>query len=151
MKKVIFGLFVMTLMFATSCKKSSNPSFSWTIKGTTYNQTTCTPVSALGELNAYSTSPASTLYLTFFNNTLPTASNTFTVSNNPTAANQVYVEFFNTSTGADYTATGNGTGQTLAVTVSSAGKISATGTNIQVANTTTGTDTTTLNLNIAQQ
>jgi hypothetical protein len=139
MKKVIFGFVVLTLMFSTSCKKSSTPN-SWSFKGTTYTQAGC--VGSPGTLLAVSS--GSSLTATFANGTLPTTGGTYTVVANPTTSSQIGLEILVTATTADYASTSG----SVSVSVSG-GKVSVSGSNVNMLNTN-GSDSTTMNLNITQ-
>jgi hypothetical protein len=155
MKKVIFGFLVLTVMFATSCKKNSSSTLAWSIYGITYNQGTCQvePVYGTNELVAVSANPTSTIYADFYNGTVPTGSGTFYVTNNPnpTASNLVFLEFDNATTGVDYFSTGGNGTTKVAISVSASGKISLNASNVEMLNTTTSIDSTAMNINIAQQ
>ena len=119
MKKALFGLLVLTLIFATSCKKSSTSSNAWTFKGTTYSVYTST--NTAGAITYSSINPAGELTCTF-SATSPVAGSYSIVSSNsfPTATQ---VNFTFTNGTVSYGSTGSGN-QMATVTVSSAGKVS---------------------------
>lgn len=157
MKKTIFTILALSFLIIISCKKNSTSGAggSWTI-----NNITCPAVSCIGNyvgtpgtLTAINVSlpnitgtPASNLTCNF-QNTLPTASGTYTVingNNNITSANQiVFMATIGGVNGTTYLSTG---GETVTVTVSG-GKVSVKGSGISMYNQTA---TTTLSLNITQ-
>lgn len=147
MKKVIFGFCVLALMFASSCSKTSSSSNSWSFKGTTYN-TYSTAISS-GALSATSVNPAGVLSVYFYSST-PTAG-TYTVVNGAYPYNNTRVGMTMTAGGNTYNSTGgNGTNQTVSVTVSSTGKLSVTGSGIEMLNSSGGTDSSALTIGITQ-
>jgi hypothetical protein len=84
MKKVTFIFFVLTLMFATSCKKASSSvsGGSWTFKGNTFPASSCTDVA--GQLTGTCTSAnqilaGGSITVDFYNATNPTTSGTDSV------------------------------------------------------------------------
>jgi hypothetical protein len=151
MKKTILGLMVLSLVFATSCKKSSTSSNNWSFKGTTYPTTTCVGSAAASTLQAISTSPASTLQVYFYSG-LPTSTTpaTYTVVNGtPNSATQVEIGF-GTGTSQYLSTGGNGSNQTVSVSVSSSGKVTVTGSGIELDNAATPSDSSALTLNLTQ-
>jgi hypothetical protein len=155
MKKTIFALLVLTLVFASSCNKNTpNPGGSWTFKGTTYNTTTSAVSGGDFGVTNVSTSNQSSyggLTFSFFNST-PTTGGTFTVVNGvPASATQVAIAA--TTGGAAgnvYGSTGgNGSNQTVAVTVSN-GKLSVSGSGIEMYNVNNASDSSAINFNITQ-
>ncbi len=149
MKKAIFGIVALTLLLA-SCNKSSSSSNSWTFKGTTYNTTTCANV--VGVLEAVTTN--GTVSVVFYNNG-PTVNTTYTVgaNGNPGSTSQVGVTLtVGTNNPVYYSSTGgNGSNQSVQVSVSSTGKLTATGSGIMLSNNTNPSDSATVSLNITQQ
>lgn len=153
MKKTIFAITVLALVFASSCKKSSNPGGSWTFKGTTYTTTT-----SIGSANTLTVSNASTSNLTsfgevvlYFNGSaLPTTGGSFTVVNgSPASSTQVSIMASTGGGTATYGSTGNGSNQTVTVSVSG-GKVSVSGSGIELVNSTTPSDSSALTLNVTQ-
>jgi hypothetical protein len=154
MKKTIFAMLILGLVFASSCNKSNNPGGSWTFKGTTYNTTTSAVSGADFGVNNLTTSNQSTyggLTVSFFN-ALPTTAGTYTVVNgSPASATQVQV--LTTTGGAAgnvYDATGgNGSNQTVSVSVSN-GKLTVSGSGIEMYNVNNPSDSSALNFNVTQ-
>ena len=152
MKKVIIGFVVIIALFTASCKKdnSSSLSNSWTFKGQNYNQSTCLTDSAL---RCHSTSPSSDLWIVFANVSLPITGGVYTVpqqSNSRLIGNQIAIQF-NDSAFTQYWPTGgNGTNQTVTVSVSNLGKITVSGSGIELYNSTNPGDSSSLNFNISQ-
>ena len=156
MKKVIFGMLVLSSVFITSCKKSSsNPGGFWTFKSTTYNATTCT--AGTGELDATNltssnTTTFSTFVVGFYNGTLPTTGGQYTVANNgtPTSSTQVGIQVSTDGTsGNTYESTGGNGTQKVTVSVSN-GKVSVSGSGITVGNVMTSSDSAGVNFSITQ-
>jgi hypothetical protein len=154
MKKVIFGIIVLSLIFTTSCKKNTNPGGSWTFKSTTYSTTIC--VGDPGQLsasngNASNNNTYSMLYVYFYTAALPTTAGTYTVAygNAPNSASQVGIELTTGGNANDYSSTGGNGTQTVSVTVSN-GKVSISGSGIMMYNTVNPSDSSALNFNITQ-
>ena len=136
MKKAIFGLVVLILIFTASCNKTPAGGGSWTFLGLTYNATSC--VGLNNYLAATNSSNTNSTYfggLTVFfpGSTLPTTTGTYTVVDTIPTGNQVTISA-SVGGAADTTYTAIGGGQTVAVTVSK-GKVSVSGSNIQLQNT----------------
>ena len=98
MKKAIFGIMILALIFASSCKKNTSngpvtSGNSWTFEGTTYKTTHC---SVTTYLEAYSDTPVyyGTIQVNFPHNVIPTINGTYTVVNDQIytlAPNQVNI------------------------------------------------------------
>ena len=142
MKKTIFGLMILALVFASSCKKSTSGNY-WTIKGTTYPVSRCYQeqgISLLGQ------SGVNTLTVGFRSGILPTSNGTYTVnSNGPTG-----ISFeSHLSNGLNYASiSGNGT-QTVSVSVSG-GLVTVSGSNITMENVANPSDSPSMNLNLIE-
>ena len=153
-KSPVWTLLVLALTFAGSCKKTSpsdnHPAIgSWTFKGKTYTQAQGY-VYMGGELVGASTSPGSTVLISFYN-TVPTTGGTYPVVYNE-LANQMAIEFDDSASGARYYSFNySGAVQPATVAVSSTGKLSVTGTNITLFNEQNGADSASFTLNVVQQ
>jgi hypothetical protein len=157
MKKTIFTIIALCFLIIISCKKTSTSGAggSWTINNITYPAVSCIGnyVGTPGTLSAFNISLPNTTgavasdVICSFQNTLPTASGTYTVingNNNITSSNQiVFTSTIGGVNGTTYLSTG---GETVTVTVSG-GKVSVSGSGISMYNQTS---TTTLSLNITQ-
>ena len=165
MRKIIFCLITVLILLVPSCKKSNiNNGGNWTFKGTNFNAMGCnttygTPLYSGSFISAAtSTTSNNTLHIGFSNWQLPTTSGIDTVIGYGTpVGNQVglYIRLgsnLNTGQGGTYYSAsgGNGSNQTVSVTVSPTGKISVSGSNIVLINDTLATDSAILNFNISQ-
>lgn len=147
MKQIFsFSLLAAVLIFATSCSHSgSSTGNSWSYYGQTYNVVSSSRAGSI--VTFTSTSAPGTLALSFFNN-IPASAGTYTVVNGtPTAANQVSltmspgsVPFY--STGLHH--------ESVAVTVASSGKLSASIPTVQIADSPFFTDSTTMSGNVSE-
>jgi len=153
-KSTVWTLFVLALTFAGSCKKTSpsdnHPAIgSWSFKGKTYTQAQGY-VYGGGELVATSTSPGSTILISFYN-TVPTTGGTYTVVHNE-FANQMAIEFDDSASSTIYYSDDpHGAIQPATVAVSSAGKLSVSGSNITLYNQHNSADSASFTLNVVQQ
>jgi hypothetical protein len=171
MKKTIFGLTALVLLFTVSCKKTSSPTTvsnnTWTFKGISY-----TPTSVFqnangagpGVIEVDDTTIAfgPSLYIYFASRpALPTTGGTYKV----VSANYDQINFSSTSakeigiisyvgSNAYYSTGGNGSNQTATVTVSSTGKVTVSGSGIELVylngNTPTS-DSSALSISVTQQ
>ena len=149
------ALIIALLIFVAGCTKKgpaetgTHALGSWTFKGKTYNQSNCYVYNG-GELIGASTSPCSTLLLSFYN-TVPTTSGTYDVVHNE-FANQVAIEFDDSASGNQYYSYNySGVIQPVSITVSSTGKISVSGSNITLFNLNDRADSASFALNMVQQ
>jgi len=158
MKKTIFGIIVLSLIFIPSCKKNpGNPGGSWTFKSNTYSTTTCQNPGAgiLSATNLTNSNAATygTLIFDFFG-ALPTTGGTYTVVyNRSLTSKQVHIE---ASTGGAYGSiiyndyyAADSTNKTVSVTVSN-GKVSVSGSGIMLHNYNNFSDSSVINFNVTQ-
>lgn len=136
MKKAIFGLAVLILIFGASCNKTPAGAGSWTFLGNTYYVTSCVGTNNyIAVTNSNNTNSTSFGSLTVFfpGTSLPTDSGIYTVVDTVPVGKQVTIT---TAIGgaADTAYTAIGAGQTIAVGVSH-GMISVSGWQIQMQNT----------------
>lgn len=171
MRTIIACVLVLTMLLAASCSKNNSgypsSSNSWTFKGTTYTTHVCADVGSMqfgSELFDTSTtgSYGSQIMINFTPAVYPVTSGTYTVvssnygsGNQFTTGKQIEINMFAGSSviynnNPYFSSTGgNGTNQTVQVTVSS-GKISVNGTGIEMINTGNPSDSSALNINITQ-
>jgi hypothetical protein len=154
MKKIILGSIVLSLIFAASCtKKTTYAGGSWTFEGDTFYVANCAGIgntlvassSANSNINTFGN-----LGIVFPGSSLPRTSGTYTVVDTTPLAMQVNITA--TTGGVNdtlYTATGgNGSNQTIAVTVSN-GIVSVSGTGIEIYTNNAGViDSSALSFNI---
>ena len=151
MKKVIFGLFVFSLLFASSCKKSNSTPNSWTFKGNQYGASLAT-FAIPGDFSATCSSTNQTINggfidINFGSGANPTTGGNYSVVSNAYTTNQVSIQLTtgNSTGSTTYNSTGSNNSQ-LAVSISG-GKVSVTGSGIMLTN---GTDSATVSINITQ-
>jgi hypothetical protein len=155
MKKLILPVMAVAIMLAASCKKdnpnnNTNNYSTWSFKGASYTGDSCELYNGFFEvwpngsngLNNY-------IFINFPSNALPGAGSYRVVPYSVfySATVNVAVVGFTCSTGT-YMSTGNGSNQTLTVTVPSPGKVVVSGTGIVLLNGSG--DSSTLNLNMIQ-
>jgi hypothetical protein len=152
MKKIIFGLAVVSILFAASCKKSTYAGGSWAYLGNVYNVTNCESIgNRLVATNSSNTNVTifGNLAIIFPGASVPTASGSYTIVDTIPVGNQVNVSVaiggvYDTA----YNAPGGiGTNQTVAVKVSN-GVMTASATNINVLNALGTVDSGALSFNI---
>ena len=159
MKKAILGFLGVCLLIVGSCSKSSNSPVAgtWTLGNATLTDSSCVGVaSTLTATTSTFVTDSGSLTFNFSGSALPVTGGTFTVVGgfaNP-GNNQVSITAavgsIHSNTG--YSATGgNGTNQTVKVTVGTNGKLTVSGTNIEMAQNLNHADSTTLNFNVTQQ
>jgi len=155
MKRAIFGLVVIALLFSTSCNKSNNTLETWSFEGTNYNATSVSgQTGVLVATNIGALNPSSYVQVScfFLHDSLPTVAGSYTVVSGTPAAKQVALSLsLNAGTKVYNSTGGNGT-QTVAVSISG-GKVTVIGSNITLA-ATSGTpvdSSATFSLNITQQ
>jgi hypothetical protein len=153
MKKILFGFFVLSILFTTSCKKSPspNPGGSWTFKSTTYNTNTCTgngSVLTASTLTSSNTTTYGTLSVSF-QTALPTTNGTYTVNSYPNSASQVAVNLTTNGGTGIYSSTGGNGAETVSVTVSN-GKVSISGSGIIMVTDPATSDSSAVTFNITQ-
>lgn len=169
MKKMIFGLMTLLFLLTSSCKKENNINNggNWSFKGTNFNAMGCDAFQGIPGPLGYesfisagtSTASDNVIEIVFGSYRLPDSSGTYTVvdGNAYPIGNQVAITLTlgqSNSTGLGgtvYASTGgNGSNQSVYVSVSSARKISVSGTGIMMRNDTLATDSAALTLDIAQ-
>jgi hypothetical protein len=165
MKKNIFGWLTILVLLAPSCKKSNtNNGGRWKFRSTTFTAMGCVaqPGSGFGYTSSISAGTSTAINniinISFSTMELPAASASYSVVGNVSPiGNQVNVNLTLGSSlstgqgGIGYHATGgNGTNQTVNVTVSATGKISVSGSNIMMVNDTLPSDSAALTFNITQ-
>ena len=154
MKKAIFGIAILTLLFTTSCKKSM-PSNYWAFKGTTYTVAACTGqgnILSASNMVSSTINGNSTLSITFTGATLPDSNGAYPVVGGYTApaGPQAYLVLDIYGAQGGHSLYSPLAGQTIAVTVSSTGKVSVSGSGIQMVNIDNSSDISALSLNITQ-
>jgi osmotically-inducible protein OsmY len=152
MKKAIFGLTILILVYATSCTKSPNAGGSWTFKGLTYDVTTCAKVGNTLAASSSTNTNITTfggLVVYFPGTSLPTTSGVYAVVDTTPVGNQVNIAETINGTGSTlYWAGGASHGNpTVNVTVAN-GRVTVSGSNIIMLNDTSAADTGALTLNI---
>ena len=153
MKKLFLGIVAVSLLFATSCSKSSNTGAGgWSFKGISYGATTAVGTAASQTLSAVDASASNPSTLSFVFNTYPTASGTYHVvadAANSGAGN--YLSLILTVGSAGYLSTGTDN-VTAHVTVSG-GKVSISSlSSVQLANQNVPSDISALtNISVSQQ
>ena len=151
MKKATFGIVLVAIMFATSCKKNNLSPNSWTFKGVNYPVVTCGVVLGVGVLEGIGNNGTVNVV---FNNNPPTTPGTYTytVASGGISSNNNFVGITTTVGNNNtqyYSSTGgNGTNQTITLTLSSSGKYTATGSGIVLSNDSNPADSGSLSLNI---
>ncbi len=153
MKKAISGIFIMALLFASSCSKntSGTASNSWSFKSVNYTASTCIGTGNTLTATFLSGTNPGTLSVTFYGSLLPITGGTDTVSPGLilNAANHVLVQASVGSTYYNSTA-GNGN-ETVSVSVASNGKLTISGSGIVLANTLSQADSSTVSFSMTQQ
>ena len=153
MKKSIFGILTIALVFASSCNKNNNPPETWSFKGTNYTAnivTGQTGVLIATQTSAIDPSNLTQLSCIFQNNILPVNPGNYTVVSGTPRANQVAITLSFNSAQTIYKATGGNGTQKATVSISG-GKVTVVGSNIILKNTTASSDTSAINFNITQQ
>lgn len=92
MKKILLGAAALSVMFATSCKKDDDkggPSSTFKLAGTSYTPSTVAKQSVSGMTAIMGTDNTNIFEVLF--NTTPTASGTYKIVENPTAADELTV------------------------------------------------------------
>ncbi len=154
MTKMLLGIMVMSLLTATSCKKTPDPGGSWTFEGNTYFVGDCS-AGANGALNANNINANNTLswgsVSVYFHDSLPTVAGTYAVVKYPPAAGKISFglsTFANTYT---YGSTGGNGAETANVKIVN-GLVNVYGSGITMLNSDTalGSDSSALYLNITQ-
>jgi hypothetical protein len=158
MKKLLLGLSITAFMFTMSCKKdNSNPGSSsstygtFSFKGTSYTVNSCTAASQYLTATSGNVNTGPNLEVSFYGTSLPTSGGTYTVVHGgfPNSATQVGLTLNPTLTTVYAPTGGNGSNQTVTVTVTG-GKVSVSGNNIELVGMTQS-DSSALNFNITQQ
>ena len=125
MKKILFALTLISVLFTMSCKKGIYGAGSWSFAGTNYNVSNTTWSAADHSLTASNgANNPSTLSIYFPSNTVTSGSyKVVNYTQVPLDSGQVYIKFINDIGSYYYFSTGNDNVYAK-VSVSSAGKIS---------------------------
>jgi hypothetical protein len=159
MTKAITSILIISLLIATSCRKSNTAATlqggTWTFNAATYNATSCVAAPASAAINASGRSSANTFTLSFnFLNGYPTSSGNYTVINGHNTStlpfsNLVMINAtISGASSASYYSSGSGTGSVSVDVVN--GKLSLSGTGIEMLNTANTSDSSALSFNITQ-
>jgi hypothetical protein len=151
MKKAIFGILALALMFATSSCKKNVSAGTWTFKAVTYTGVTCVGGGGQYTASTFNNNNSSTygeLELVFYS--APVAAGSYTVTNITIGvfAGQVGIYVNTNGSSVSYESTGSGAKK---VNVSYTGQdLTASGMNIEVVNASDPTDSAAVTFNITQ-
>lgn len=150
MKKILLGAAALSVVFATSCKKSddnnSSPSNSWTVNGTSHSASMVTKTSTTGASTLTAADASGNSFIVVFK-TYPTANGTYHVSGDIIPQNNTDVTIgVSGSTGQFFSLGNDNVNATITV---NSGKV-----NVSLPDTwvgsVTGTDSVKVNGNITE-